>query len=910
MNLQHHELPLIRTKLAPPRASPTRVERSSLLQQLDGWRHRKLSLVTGPAGSGKTMLLTQWRKQLVLGGAAVAWYNAGADDDDVHVAAYIVESLRQAGVPLADEALRLYLRSGGKAWKHLLAALINDFGPAQREVYLFIDDFHYLASFGILQLIDRWLALAPASFHLVLGTRVRPPLDLARLRAEDQLNELRFEQLRFEPGETRRFVDAQGLSQLSAAEVASLQEITDGWAAGLQLLTFSLRHDKQPGGFLQRQSALSLSQEGALSAYLEKAAIEHLSEAELYFLTRISACRRFNRELCQLLTGDPQAAQHLAKFESQNLFLLSIDTADAEPWYRFHRMFASFLNQRLSRLAAPELRRLHQLASHWFADRDLHIEALRHASLAQDPDFLIELIDRAARRMTNGAQYLEFLNWCDKLPPERLKTRINVQLCAALAQLSCGRTGPFDRTIADIEQHPAYSMPDVRMEVRLLKAYRFMRHDDTAAQLEAVAEVQREPPARGSIQHLLLCSVAGFGLVYANQFEAARELVRARHRQGRGHFHAVPLVDVIQGFSHLMQGNIRLAADQLAPVFDTAFRITALGADAAGLIVGYLIEAHYQLDQLDTARELLERHQELIDAVSAADSVLFGYRVRARIERLDGDAAVALRTLQRLEEIGYRLGLDRLVAWSLYDQAGLAIEMQEGAALRDLMGRLNTLAMRYQGHSDCVWSEIPLAALIARADVAFAQAEPGLVLQALAAAESAAASSGRQLLLLKLGFMRSITTLRQGQATEALPAARALVRSAAECGALRVLADLGAAARPLLMALQESPTSEAESEYLRRSRRPTDDNSSDLLHGESVNDASLPVREQGTPLLSIREREVLDLLSKALSNKSIARALDLSPGTVKWHLKNIYGKLLAVSREDALAKARKLKVIA
>jgi len=892
------ELPLIRTKLAPPRIGGAPVARDGLLRHLDAHRGRKLNLVLGPAGSGKTMLLTQWRKALYLQGAVVAWYNAGADDDDVYVAAYIVESLCQAGLSPDGDGLQLFARSGGKAWKPLLAALVDALEAEPREVYLVVDDFQYLASFTMLKFVDRWLALAPPRFHLVLASRIRPPLDLPRLRAEDQLAELEFKDLRFSLDETRRFAEAQGLPQLGPAQIGALQEITDGWAAGLQLLAFSLRKQKRPEVFLQGQARLSLSQEEALEQYLQQATLEHLQPDELSFLTRVSACRRFNRELCELLTGDPRAAEYLARFEAENLFLMPIDTGDAEPWYRLHRLFAAFLNKRLEHLDAAERTKLHQLASHWFAGKGLHREALRHARLAGDSELLVGLIDRVARRMMAAADFKQYLQWCAVVPRERLRTRLDACLCAAWAQVSFGRIDEFERSLADLALHPAYARPEVRAEVELMRAYRFMRQDDTAAQLRIVEPMLRDAPPAGGFQMLLACYIAGIGRAYTGRFEAAREAVRWRHREGQD---PKPFLEMIEGFSHLLQGHVNLAAERLAAVLDGAVPAAALAGDATGVMAGYLIEARYQQDRLDEARSLLDRHAELIDAVGAADSVLFSHRVRARLEALDGDAAAAQKTLLRLEEFGYRENLDRLVVWSLYEQLLLALRAGRDVARRELMQRLEQLADRYRERRDCAWSEIPLAATLAQAEIAACEvdADAAACLSRLDAAAAAARSHGRGLLFTRLGLMRAIALLHQGDEASALRHARELLRVALELGLQRLLPDLGAAAEPLIRALLRQDLPPAERAYLGR-----------LIAAPAPAAAleALPLPPTAE-MLSSREREVLELLSKALSTKGIARALDLSSGTVKWHLKNIYGKLQAGSREDALAKARGLRIV-
>lgn len=908
----HNEPSLIRTKLAPPKEGNAQVSRDLLLEQLDARRDRKLTVIMGPAGCGKTTLLTQWRKKLFLQGAKVAWYNAGADDDGAHVAAYIVEGLRQAGVSIETEELHLYQRSGVKISGPLLTSLINAVAAHDGEIYLMIDDFHEISSFETLRVIDRLIDLLPPCVHLVVSSRLRPPLQLGRLRAEDEITELSFSEMQFNLDETRRFAQAQGLTQLTPNQVIELYKITDGWAAGLQLLAFSLRKQSSPEKFLERQGKLSARQESTLNQYLEEAVAEHLTTDELDFLTRISTCRRFNVKLCEALSPDPRAAEYLAKFEQENLFLLPIDTADAEPWYRFHRLFAAFLHKKLNRFDEVERKKLNQVASHWFDGKKLHVEAMRHASLADDSDFMVDLIDRAGRRMINAANFIEYLKWYDAIPLERLKNCLNVCLCAAWALLSCSRTEEFDRVIAIIEDHKDHTKPEVNTEIVLLKAYRSLRQDDTKATLEILEPMLRAEPPSNAFHSLLMFNVASIALVYANDFERAREIARLRYRyeipERPGY--PRPLIDVIGGFSHLVQGNILLARTSLTSFIDEALNATVFAEDTAGLYSGYLLEAYYQSGEIELARSFLDRYCDLIDAVGAADGLLFSYRVRARLQCLDSQPERALETLARLEEIGYRQKLDRLIAWSLYEQVGLAIDAKISATLQDLLERLDQLSERYKTYLNCPWSEIPLAAALARADVAFYSLGDDSALEAVQVAHACATMNRRQLLSTRLGLMRAILNFNAGSKAESLDQAHALVRTASEMGMARVMIDLGAPAQPLIDSLLNSPLEERERQFLNLSSKGI---------GVSMHKASAPVAlissaarrgiSTSSERLSTREMEVLDLLSKALSMKSIGRALNLSPGTVKWHLRNIYAKLNAASREDALAKSRAIGLI-
>lgn len=899
------EMPLIRTKLAPPRVSSSPVNREALLQQLEGARNRKLTLILAPAGCGKTTLITQWRRNLLLQGVNVAWYNAGPDDNDLYFGSYIVESLEQAGLSIDKEALHVYLRSNGKAWLPLVASLINDILDHGQTVYLVIDDLHHLFSFGVLKFLDYLLSLAPENFHLVLSSRTRPPLQLSKLQADDELLELQFPELRFSPNETHHFLQLQKLSALTAAQEKVLHKMTDGWPAGLQMLAFTLRKQKNPLHFFEQQANHSLARVDALEKYLETSVAEQLSEEELSFLMRIAVCRRFNRELAEHLTGSSRAVEFLSRFENENLFLAQIETSDSEPWYRFHRLFASFLNKRLSRLGEAEVRKIHHDASHWFADRGFHIEAIRHATDAGDTDYVVQLIDSTARRMINGANFTELLTRCDAVPRENLRHRLNVCLCAAWAQIICGRQADFERSMDDIAQHPDRHSPEVVFEIKLLNAINLVYRDETVACLNIVEPMIRETSSTNPLFSLLLNNIASISLVYTNNFERAREVAKLRYQidtLDRPDYPR-PLIDIIAGFSHLVQGNINTATTALQAYVYDALERSSRGVDAAGLYSGYLLEALYQSGDIHQVREFLDRYLDLINAVGSADGLLFTYRVQARIRHLDGDSKGAQEILSRLEEIGYQKRLDRIVAWSLYEQIVLAIRGARNAPTNDLLKQLDRLGEQYRDAHHCAWSEIRLAALMARAVAAFHEQDPDTALSAIESAYQCAHENRRLLQSTQLGFMRAIVLLKRGSTQEAIELGQKMLGTAASAGMMRVVSDIGDLALPLIKQLIAIKPDVQSYDLLIAAKNDLEPASDIASQPENA-----PIHS-GSEHLSPRELEVLAMVAKALSSKSIARTLNMSVGTVKWHLKNIFGKLHAVSREDALIKARKLGIL-
>ncbi|MBF5006634.1 AAA family ATPase [Diaphorobacter caeni] len=317
---------VIKTKLAPPRVGGALVRREQILAALQTRPHDALTLILGPGGSGKTVLCALWRQQLVISGCDVAWYNLGAEDDDeAQFVDYIAASLQSAGLALGADAAGLYNRSGGKSLDAFLAVLVNALQQHERPLYLMLEDFHYIRSSAITHFIDKLAALAPPNFHLVISSRVRPSLDLVPLRVKNQLSEFSFSDLRFTLEESMSFMRNQRIDHLTPTQLRTLHQLTDGWPAGLQLAAFSLRKTQDADAYLRRfTETLTPSRDHSLRDYLSECISDHLNDEELDFLVRTSACRRFNRALCEQITGNERAGELLEKFEAEHLFLLPI----------------------------------------------------------------------------------------------------------------------------------------------------------------------------------------------------------------------------------------------------------------------------------------------------------------------------------------------------------------------------------------------------------------------------------------------------------------------------------------------------------------------------------------------------------------------------------------------------------
>ena len=900
--------PLIRTKLAPPQGRRL-LARDRLLAQLRAKRNRKLTLIVGPAGSGKTSLVTLWRKELVAQGCGVVWYGLGAEDDDTQFPSYLLAGLAALDPVLGADAKAIVNRGGVNSLAPFLAAVVNDLDQYARPVVLVLEDFHAVAATGIPALVDKLLRWAPPNLQLVVTSRIVPPLDLIDLRAHDQVIELDFADLRFDARETAAFLQEQGLAQLEKADLRTVHDLTDGWAAGVQLLAYSMRKATDSRRCLETLAASCTPRPGDfVGAYFEQCLGANIAAEEVAFLVRISACRRFNRELCELITANPASDTLLRKFEAENLFVVPIESDDAEPWYRFHRLFAKFLTDRLRRLPENELTTINAAAGRWFAGKGLYAEAIRHLRYAGDIALCVELIERVARPMIRTGAYVLVRKWIRQVRRDVLVARLELLICAAWAELGCGELEEVQWMLAAIDANLEGAAPALRCEAAMLRGWYFIRRDDTAAILDAIRPYENVQPDVDSLVAFGVRNVLAMALVHAGEFERARD-IEASAGQTVAADRAVftPVVAYgVMAFSFLTQGAVRQASAVMARAFEELEHTQIGRAEFAGLTAGFMIAALYEQNDLEEAESLLLEHLQLVELMGVPDSLIQARLIQARLLRIEGRHASALRSLDRSEELAGQLGLDRLKAWSLAERVGLEAEHRNVPAAAEALRRLQQLARAYDAQRNCAWAEIPLAAEWAEAEFAAATGDldralalnRGLVEQCDARGHGARAA--------RLRIRCAIALAAQGDAVSAFETLRRALAVAAQHRMLRSFLDEGTPALNLVRQFASGPGLSAEERAF----------ADDVLRAAGARETPARAPEPQAPgpdgvpaRLSPRELEILHLIARAYSNKSIARVLSLSAGTVKWHVRNIFFKIDAVSREDAAVKARKLGLL-
>src|SRR5215211_3078544 len=394
--------PILATKLYVPPPQSRVVLRPRLTERLDEGLHRRLTLISAPAGFGKTTLLSDW----VAGCERLAaWLSLDeADSDPTRFLAYLVAALQTIAPNIAEGVLGALQSPQPPPTESILTVLLNEVTTVEDEIVLVLDDYHLIDATAVDDALTFLLEHLPPRMHLVIATREDPNLPLARLRARGQLGELRAADLRFTPSEAAEFLEGvMGLS-LSAEDIAALEDRTEGWIAGLQLAALSMQGHKDATSFIE---SFTGSHRFVLD-YLVEEVLQQQPEGVQALLLRTSILERLCGPLCDAVLLDPAASgqKTLEYIERANLFLVPLD--NERHWYRYHHLFAELLQQRLQQSAASsagdevgDVAELHRRASGWYEDNGLEIEAFRHAAAAHD-------VERAERLVEGEGIPLQF----------------------------------------------------------------------------------------------------------------------------------------------------------------------------------------------------------------------------------------------------------------------------------------------------------------------------------------------------------------------------------------------------------------------------------------------------------------------------------------------------------------------
>lgn len=910
--------PILVTKLYIPPPRARRVLRPRLLGYLNTSLDRKLSLVSAPAGFGKTTLVSDW---VAACERPVAWLSLDeGDGDPTRFLIYLVAALQTVASEVGEGVLGALQSPRPPPIEGVLTALLNDTTAVSHAFSLVLDDYHLVDSKAVNHALAFLLEHLPPQLHLVITTREDPALPLARLRARGQLVELRAAELRFTPAEAAEFLgDVMGLD-LSADEIAQLEARTEGWIAGLQLAALSLRGRSDSAAFIR---AFTGSQRFVLD-YLVEEVLQRQGERVRSFLLQTAVLGRLSGPLCDAVTGRGDGREMLGTLERHNLFVVPLD--DRRHWYRYHHLFAEVLRARLLADQPGRVPVLHQRASVWFEQNGLPAEAIRYALAAKDFARAAGLIELAARATLMNRREETFLGWLKALPDALIDTRPVLCVYYALALLTHdleaaeARLRAAERLLEDVAQSGRPGAPAVERvvvaeaELRSLpgiaaitRAYLAGALGDVPGSASHAARAlellpEDEPLWRGAVAVLLgLAQWTGGDLNAAyRSFTDGMMSLKAAGDLTQSHSGAFMLASI-----RTAQGRLREAAG----IYEGALRRASDEADqgeptAPGTVdlhVG-LSELCYERNDLAAASQHLLTSKALGEHDAVAENRHRWYVAMARVKEAEGD----LSGTEKLLEEALRLYIPspdpyvRPIAalkTRVWIKQGRLTEALEWAREAGLSFDDNLSYLREFEH-------------ITLARVLIAQYKSDRVNSAIRQAMSllerllsAAEEGGRKGSVIEILVLQALAHQAQDNVPAALdPLARTLTLAESE-GYVRMFVDEGRPMATLLEKMARKGNVHVQA-YLRK-----------LLAAYGPPDGARETPRQAAGAeglldpLSERELEVLRLIAQGLSNREISKRLFRALSTIKGHNQTIFEKLQVQSRTEAVARARELELL-
>ncbi len=896
---------LVETKFFLPRARAGLIVRTRLVERLSG-RRTRLTLLSAPAGFGKTTLLAQWlRTEAERSDLGIAWVSLDEDDRDPQTFwTYVLTALERVAPGSGSAGLQLLASEQPAA--AVVSGVLNELSVLPDDVVLVLDDYHLAECPQIQEGMTFLVDHLPPQVKVCIVTRADPALPLARLRVAGELTEVRAADLRFTDDEAARFLSEASGHDLTAAELSALGARTEGWIASLQLAALSLRERADTSGFI----AGFTGTDRYVLDYLVEEVLDREPREVRDFLLSTSVLDRLCGPLCDAVTTADGGQQALTSLERRNLFIVPLD--DQRHWYRFHRLFADVLRAHLLRERPEEVHGLHQRASRWYAQAGALEDAVRHALAADNPESAADLIELALPELRRDRRENLLRRWAHELPREVVRRRpvLAVGLVGGL-MASNDFAGVAER-LRETEEtltrpRSEWVVVDSNELPRLPAALETFWAGLALVEGDLVGAVTHATQAQAAARegdNLLQASAAGLAGIAS---WAGGDIVGA-HRAYRtavdGLTKAGHIADVL-GCS-LTLADMELALGRLSEAERTLQHALKLAeqedagrhsADrppiirgTADMLVG-LSRSAWHRNELGTSAEYLRRADD-VGEMAGLPQHPYRWRVAlARLRAADGDFVAALGLLDEAERV-------YVSDFSPPVHPIHATRARVLAASGDLRGaaawarshdvRVDNDLTYLREYEHLTLCRILLAENTARSVRGAAALLDRLLAEAL--------DGGRIGSVIEMQALRAMAAGAAGDDRGALTALENAVDLAEPDGWLRVLVDASALMTPLIRTLA---TRRRRSVFLREllaastsARSDTPMTRPEAPHASALSDP-----------LSDRELEVLRLLASDLDGPAIARELFVSLNTVKTHTKHIYTKLDVNNRRSAVTRA-------
>lgn len=890
--------PLLMTRLHLPRPRPQLVARTHLVERLQQGVRFPLTLISAPAGFGKTTLLAQWLQESRM---PVAWLSLEPEDNDpACFLPSMIAALQTLDARSGTTALALLHTPKPPSPEMLLALLVKDvLEHESRDIVLVLDDYHVITSEPLQQGMGFLLKHLPPQLHLVLSTRIDPSLPLSRLRVQGMLAEIRAADLRFTTDEVHSFLQKVIGLELSSDVMAALEHRTEGWIAGLQLAALSLQGKTDIAGFV---AGFTGTHRFVLD-YLSEEVLMRQPPSVQTFLLRTSLLERLSGPLCDVVTAQQGSQEMLERLEKANLFVVPLD--ETRGWYRYHHLFAEALRRHLHQREPALIPQLHRRASKWYEQHDLPLEAIAHALAIPDEEQVIRLIEPVVIPYAFRGQRSLVLRWLNGLPSAVIHS--HPLLCVYYASLLL-LTNQYEAAEIRIREAEAgFEQGMSAKQVHQLQGFIYTNRSTIAffsgdlAQAVPFAQQaldllpETEDFARPGVLANVSSAYQLTGDVTPETERAVTEaltLIRTRNNP----FATVSCMALLARL-HVLQGRLRDAVAIYAQIMQDVSSPEMLQATFSGPYYYFgMGERLHEWNDLEEAERYLQQGMELLhdEVPIEAWVAIQGYTAFAWLQQARGNAKAARSTLDALAQFArqrhfvapMQVQCAALRAQLDLIQGNLISAVHWMETCRYTLDDTNLLYPHEYAY--LTLARVHIAQKMQASTTFSLQQVLHLLKRLLAEAES----NGRQGSILEILKVRVLALAAQGDLGTALTTLEQLILLAEPEGYIRFFVDEGPVMQMLLRRMR---CGGIHLEYVKT-----------ILNafGES-HQTQAPLIEP----LTRREREILGLLLEGASNHEIAQRLVLSVNTVKRHVYNLCSKLGVQSRMQAITRARSLNLL-
>ena len=793
--------PLLLTKLYIPPTRPELVTRSRLIERLNEGQHCKLTLISAPAGFGKTTLVSEWAAGC---DRKVAWLSLDEGDSDInHFMAYLVSSLQTIRARIGEGVLTTLQSPQPASSETLLTGLLNEITAIPESFVLVLDDYHAVDSSVVDQAIGFLVEHLPPQMHLVIASREDPHLPLARLRARGHLTELRSADLRFTPAEAAEFLNRVMGLNLSAENIAVLEARTEGWIAGLQLAAISMQGNQDTASFIQ---SFTGSHRFVLD-YLMEEVLRRQSESIQAFLLGTSILNRLCGPLCDAVLRSPSASgqETLEYLEHANLFIVPLD--NERHWYRYHHLFGDLLRQRLRQRAssgdeAVGVTEYHIRASVWYEDNGLESEAFYHATAANDVERAERLIEGKGMPLYFRGVLTPIRNWLETQPTKVLDTWPSLWTTYASVSLAMGQPAGVEQKLQAAESVIAGALQDAEQDGKprdLIGRIAAIRA--TLAlyqrQMETVIGQSRRALEYLHPDNLAFRTFTTWKLALAYQVQGDRAAASRAFTEALSIAQASGnIITTIVATNGL--GQILESQNQLHPAAETYQRVLQLAGDLPFPVASYqanlgLARIYYEWNDMEAAEQHGQRSAELAGRVGKSDEFipceLFLARLKLAHRDLEGAAAILAKVDQYMQQHNFMHRLPELAAVKV-----LMLLRQDDLETAAQLAQTNALP-------------------ISQARVNLAQGEPAAALAELGPLRQQMEAKGWADELLKVMVLQTLALHAHGEKNKALLLLGDVLALAESGGFIRIFVDEGP---PMAALLREVAKHRAASNYVRK----------------------------------------------------------------------------------------------